>query len=197
MAVAALLATLVAYPAANRFQGTEQAGAAQGLDVLASKDFDGFQQSINTVSFVDDLGHAYGTYTLSGVLYFVPRSVWPEKERPASIDVAARRGYLFTNLSLPLHAEMYLDFGPVGMALAMFLAASAGRRCDLDWAAGVRSRAGLMAPYACLATLSIIRGPIGANGPVYLTNLGLIALGLLLARNSRVDTTTASKRPSF
>lgn len=184
MAVAMIIATLVAYPAANAFRGTDEVSDAQGLEFLASKDFDGFQQSINTVSFVNDLGHSAGTYTASGLLYFVPRSAWAEKERPASIDVAARRGYAFTNLSLPLHAEAYLDFGPVGMALLMFLIASAGRRCDLDWAGGVQSRAALMAPYACLATLSIIRGPIGSNGPVYLTNIGLIAIGLLLARRS-------------
>ena len=44
------------------------------------------------------------------------------------------------------------------------------------------SRLALLAPYACLAAVSMIRGPIGSNGPVYLTNLGLIGLGLYLAR---------------
>ena len=187
MAAAMLVATLVAYPAANAFRGTEQATEARGLEFLASYDFDGFQQSINTVTFVDDLGHSFGTYTLSGVLYFVPRAQWPDKERPASIDVAERRGYAFTNLSLPFHAEMYLDFGPVGMALILFLLASLGRRCDLDWASGIGSRAALMAPYACLASLLIIRGPVGSVGPVYLTNLGLIAAGLLAARVMSTD----------
>ncbi|MGR6967089.1 hypothetical protein ACU610_21760 [Geodermatophilus sp. URMC 61] len=183
-----LTATLVAYPAANAFRGTEQAEGSQGFEFLASPDFDGFQQTINAIDFVDDLGHSFGTYGLSGALYFVPRAIWPDKERPASIDVATHRGYVFTNLSLPVQAEIYVDFGAAGMTVAMFLLATAGRRCDLDWASGSPSRMALLAPYASLACLSIIRGPIGANGPVYLTNLGLIAIGLLLAYKTTVNT---------
>jgi hypothetical protein len=191
LAAGLLVATLVIYPAANAFRGQTQVDRPQGFEVLASLDFDGFQQAINTVEFVEDTGHSFGSYTFSGALYFVPRAIWADKERPASIDVATHRGYLFTNLSLPVNAELYLDFGPVGMALALFLFASAGRRSDLDWSSGVWSRAALMAPYACLACLSIIRGPIGANGPVYLTNLGLIGVGLLLARTKNPDGTDA------
>ncbi|SFT34001.1 hypothetical protein SAMN05660657_00205 [Geodermatophilus amargosae] len=195
MAAVLLVATLVVYPAANAFRGTTQT-ETQGLEFLAGADFDGFQQAINTVEFVDARGHSGGTYTISGALYFVPRSVWAEKERPASIDVATYRGYAFTNLSLPFHAEMYLDFGPVGMTLVLFVLASAGRRSDLDWAAGLSSRAALMAPYACLACLSIIRGPIGSNGPVYLTNLALIGLGLFLAPAARPQPREAADVPS-
>ncbi|NEM05939.1 hypothetical protein GCU54_07875 [Geodermatophilus normandii] len=184
MAAVLLVATLVAYPAANAFRGTTSTQPQpQGLEFLGGQDFDGFQQAINAGEFVEDLGHSGGTYSFSGILYFVPRAVWADKERPASIDVAANRGYAFTNLSLPVHAELYLDFGPVGMTAVLFVLSAAGRRSDLDWAAGLGSRAALMAPYACLACLSIIRGPIGSNGPVYLTNLGLIGLGLLLARH--------------
>ena len=193
MAAAMLVATLVAYPAADAFRGQEQVTRSQGLEFLASYDFDGFQQSINTVDFVGDLGHSFGSYTVSGVFYFVPRAVWPDKEQPASIDVATRRGYAFTNLSLPFHAEMYLDFGPAGMVLIIYLLASLGRRCDLDWASDIESRAALMAPYACLASLLIIRGPVGSVGPVYLTNLGLIAVGLLLARKSKARSTVRER----
>ncbi len=188
-----LVLTLVAYPAANVFRGGEQT-ERQGLQFLASQDFDGFQQAINTVDFVEARGHSKGTYTVSGVLYIVPRAIWTDKERPASIDVATHRGYTFTNLSLPVHAELYLDFGPVGMTLALFALATAGRRSDLAWAAGLGSRAALMAPYASLACLSIIRGPIGANGPVYLTNLGLIGLALLLVRRRDHEPTRGAGR---
>ncbi|SNS90454.1 hypothetical protein SAMN04488107_4251 [Geodermatophilus saharensis] len=185
MAVALLMATLVAYPAANAFRGTTTNTAGpEGLEFLAGIDFDGFQQAINALQYVDERGHSWGTYALSGVFYVVPRSIWADKERPASIDVAENRGYEFTNLSLPVHSELFVDFGTIGMVVALALLATAGRRCDLDWTRGARTRWALAAPYACLACLSIIRGPIGANAPVYLTNLGLIAVGLLLARRS-------------
>jgi hypothetical protein len=184
MAVGLIFATLVVYPAAGAFGAPDQARSSHGLEFLASQDFDGFQQTINAVRLVDDLGHSFGSYTASGVLYFVPRDVWQSKESPASIDVATHRGYSFTNLSLPIQAELFVDFGIVGMAVALFLFASAGRRCDLLWAAGAGLRMAWIAPYASMACLSIIRGPIGANGPVYLTNLALITVGLLFARVS-------------
>lgn len=196
MTVVLLTATLVLYPAANAFRGTQQSHQPHGFEFLATPDFDGFQQTINAVDFVGDLGHSFGMYSLSGVFYFVPRSMWTNKEQPASIDVATHRGYVFTNLSLPVQAEMYVDFGIVGMAVAMFLLASAGRRCDLDWAAGVRSRLAMTTPYASLACLSIIRGPIGANGPVYLTNLLLIGVGLLFATKSSAHSLTPQERKS-
>jgi hypothetical protein len=80
-----------------------------------------------------------------------------------------------------LPAEWYIDFGPVGMCVALFLLASGARRCDEAWTKDPQSGLAMLTPYASLAALSILRGPIGSNGPVYLTNLGLIALGLLAA----------------
>ena len=194
MAVVLLVGTLVAYPAANFFRGTEAVSSEPGFQSLASQDFDGFQQVINTIGFVDDNGHTWGTHTLSGILYIVPRSIWADKERPASIDVAAHRGYVFTNLSLPLPAEWYLDFGPVGMCVGLFFLAAGARRCDEAWTADPRSGLAMLAPYASLAALSMIRGPIGSNGPVYLTNLGLIALGLLAASHSTAEPITEERR---
>ena len=77
------------------------------------------------------------------------------------------------------------------MCVALFLLASGARRCDEAWTADPRSGLAMLTPYASLAALSIIRGPIGSNGPVYLTNLGLIALGLLAASRSAAEPVTA------
>jgi hypothetical protein len=45
--------------------------------------------------------------------------VWPGKAVPASIPVTEDQGYTFTNLSLPLPGELYLEFGVFGAAAAM------------------------------------------------------------------------------
>jgi hypothetical protein len=180
----ALFGMLIAYPAANAFRG-RSVEYATGFEALAGQDFDGYQQVINTVSYVSDLGYAFGRYTMSGSLFFVPRSLWEGKSTPASIDVAQHRGYVFTNLSMPLHSEFYLDFGVIGMCVVLFLIALLARRCDTAWLYKPDSRLAMLAPYACLAAVSMIRGPIGSNGPVYLTNLGLIGFGLYLSRAVR------------
>jgi hypothetical protein len=179
-AAVAVFGTLIAYPAANYFRGSPVAYRT-GFEALSGQDFDGFQQVINTMTFVSDLGHSWGRYSFSGSLYFVPRAVWEGKASPASLDVARHRGYAFINLSEPLHAEFYLDFGILGMCAALLALTLLARRCDTAWLWHSGSRVAMLAPYACLAAVSMIRGPIGSNGPVYLTNLALIGLGLYFA----------------
>lgn len=191
LALALLFGTLIAYPLANQFRGdtVEYEG---GLGALSSIDFDGYQQVINSVTYADDIGHSWGNYSFSAAFFLVPRSIWEDKATPASIDVAAHRGYVFTNLSLPFHAEMYVEFGAIGMVLCVFGAAWLGGRCDRAWLAAPGSLAGSVAPYVAIAVLMIIRGPLGAQVPVYLTTLGLILLGLLAA-----DQKSVSVRPEM
>lgn len=177
VAAVVVLATFLAYPVANIFRGAE-AGTDSGFAVLATEDFDGFQQVVNSIDFARDEGHSLGHYLLSAGLYFVPRSMWEGKADPASIDVATHRGYWFTNLSLPFHAEMFVEFGIVGMVLVVFLVARLGRRMDVAWQAAPLSSAGLLAPYAAVASLLVIRGPLGSLAPVFLTTAGLILLGV-------------------
>lgn len=190
MLAVVLAATFVAYPLANVFRDGEGV-QVDGFDVFASVDFDGFQQVINSEFFVDDSGHSWGHYSSSAALYFVPRAIWNGKADPASIDVAANRGYWFTNLSLPFHAEMYVEFGIVGMVLIVFWLARLGRRLDWAWLTDPRSTAGLLAPYVAVSTLLILRGPLGSLVPVYLTTAGLIFLGV-----RRQQTTAGASKPA-
>ena len=108
----------------------------------------------------------------------MPRSIWESKARPASIGVAEHRGYEFTNLSLPFHSEMNMEFGVIGMVLVMLLLGYFLGRIDQSWQVAPLSRAALMAPYISMAMLGVIRGPLGANVPVWLTVVGLLYLGL-------------------
>lgn len=175
---AAIGAVVLLYPLANTFRYAHGTTYETGFSAYAGMDFDGFQQTINTLSFVSDEGHTNGLHTTSAVLFMVPRSIWSGKAMPASIDVAAHHGYQFTNLSLPFSAEMYLEFGGLGMVVAVAVVSYAGGRLDNAWVSGRATRISGLVPYAALSTLSVIRGPLGANAPVYLTTLGLIFLGL-------------------
>lgn len=196
MGTAVLAVTLVVYPLANAFRGGTST-RPDGFAVFGSNDFDGFQQVVNSLTYVGDLGHTWGRYTVSALFYFVPRSLWPGKATPASIDVATHRGYYFTNLSLPFHAELYIEFGAVGMVLVLFAIARLGRRLDLAWSTGAQSVTGRLAPYVAVATLMVIRGPLGSLAPVYLTTGALIAAGLWRARSGAGgDGPTVATRPA-
>jgi hypothetical protein len=172
-----VLVTLVVYPLANLFRGNNFR-LKTGVEVYASADFDGFQQVINAVSLARDTGYTFGYYTSSALLYFVPRSIWPGKAVPASIDVAEHRGYAFTNLSLPFPAELFLEFTAVGMVVLLFVLASRLGRMDTRWLHNPESRDALLVPYMALAMLGVFRGPMGSNGPVYFTIIGLLWLGI-------------------
>jgi hypothetical protein len=191
LTVLLLVATLGVYPLSNLLAsdtGTNNPGDSP-LAVFASKDFDGFQQIINTFIYVHDHGHSLGSYILSAVFFVVPRSLWSGKATPASIDVAANRDYWFTNLSLPVHAEFYLEFGVIGMVLITYAMGHAWARIDHAWLHQPGSMGAWLAPVLALAQLGLIRGPLGSLSPIWLTVTVLLVVGV-----TRLPATTPSAR---
>lgn len=179
-AVGGLIAILVLYPYGNVFRsgaGSENTVRA-GLDAFVGPDFDGFQQVVNTLEYVETHGHTFGKYIISAAGYFVPRSLWESKALPASIDIAGDAGYWFTNLSLPLHAELFLEFGWFGAILGVGALGYLGGRCDREWLAGDSSRLSLIAPVVALSILGVMRGPLGSLVPIYATALLVLLAGL-------------------
>lgn len=163
-----LLATLLVYPLADAFRHGRLTVQSLAVDTFARADFDGFQQVINTARFVATYGHSDGHYTLSSVLFFVPRSVWDGKATPASLDIAQSAGYNFLNLSLPLHAELFLDFGVIGMLLCMLALGFGIARMDHAWLTAKHSRRAMLVPFAAVAIIGFVRGPLGAMVPAFM-----------------------------
>lgn len=176
LAAALALVTLGVYPLSDLL--TSGGTGQSALAVFASKDFDGFQQIINTLSYVHAHGYSLGRYSISALLFFVPRSMWSWKATPSAIDVAESRGYWFTNLSMPVHSEMYLEFGLIGMVLFAGLLGYAWARIDAAWLFRPGSRAAWIAPYVCMAEMGFIRGPLGSLTPVWLPVIALLLLGV-------------------
>ena len=175
--VTLVIGVLGIYPLANAFRGS----AAPTAEVsLAAEDFDGFQQMVNTMQFVEEHGHTWGAHLSSAVLFVVPRSVWPSKAEPASIPVAENRGYEFTNLSLPFPGELYLEFGVFGVAAGMFLWGRGWRQLDEAWSAGTDSLAARMVPYFAIAQLGVLRGPVLSQYPIYASTTMLLLFALYL-----------------
>ena len=170
--VAALIVGLLGiYPLANAFRSPE---ARVESVSLADNDFDGFQQVVNAHQYVEEQGHTLGVHVSSAALFFLPRSIWEEKARPASIPVAANRGYDFTNLSLPLPGELYLEFGVLVTGAVMFLWGRLWRRLDDEWADGTDTPWAALVPYLAIAQVGLLRGPLGSLMPVYATTLVLL-----------------------
>jgi hypothetical protein len=180
LAAIGVVGLLLVYPLAYGLRAEPQTTdlSTSRWDAIATNDFDGFLQVVNTVQLTEEHGHAWGAHLLSAALYPLPRSLWTEKARPAALDVAENRGYEFIDLSLPLHAEFYLDVGFVGMVLLMATLGVLWARLDDGWLAGRLGPATLLVPYLCLTQLGLLRGPLGSLVPVAATTTGLLLIGL-------------------
>jgi hypothetical protein len=173
-----LIATLIIYPIANYFRGNRETDFSVDAETFTTNDFDGFQMVVNTITYVHDVGLGWGTHILSALGYFIPRSLWQGKEVPASLDVASHASYSFTNLSMPVHMEFYLEFGWVGLIGGMFLVGYFIGQLDAAWQSRGASKLFYFVPYAAMVALGFIRGPLGSQVPVYLTVMVILYLAI-------------------
>lgn len=111
--VAAIVGLIFLFPLADAFRRPTVDFVRAGFfgEYESNPDYDAFWQIANAYSFVlDGLVHV-GQQALGSVLFWVPRSVWPDKPVDTSILLANYRGYSFTNLSAPLWAELLVNGG--------------------------------------------------------------------------------------
>jgi hypothetical protein len=82
--------------------------------------YDSWANVYSSVELVRRQGIEWGHQLLGTLLFFVPRSIWPTKPVHTGVFIAnyliANYHMWFTNLSGPLVAEGYIDFGPLGSA---------------------------------------------------------------------------------
>lgn len=131
MPVMLLLAYLFIFPAADAFRRSFSMEEIHNFykegvwgnvkSSLLTADYDAFQQTMNSVEYVELESYQWGKQILGSFLFFVPRSVWHGKPEPSGIMVAQTAGYSFTNLSCPLWAEGFLDYGYIGTFLLLSL----------------------------------------------------------------------------
>jgi hypothetical protein len=159
----------VVYPLANLFRNDKSRSSLRlGLDAYYTYDFDGFQQTVNSVYYVDVHGHTWGHHVLSALLFWVPRSLWEGKAIGAGNAVAASRGYQFQNLALPFWAEVAVEFSIAGVVVVFFFYGRLAARLDRALN-GPGPGVGLLLAGAVLfaaCQIGLLRGPLGAQIPL-------------------------------
>lgn len=131
VAGSALVGMLMVFPLLNVFRGsTSIGGSGHALSALQSGDFDAFAQIVNTVDYVAHEGLTGGRQLAGVFLFWVPRTVWPDKPFDTGILLANYKSYGFTNLSAPLWSEFYINFGIAGVVIGFFLVGMMARTLD-------------------------------------------------------------------
>jgi hypothetical protein len=91
------------------------------VDHYFSINYDSWANIYTAIEIAGAHGVQWGHQLLGSMLFFVPSSIWSAKPLATGIFLAdyliANYGMWFTNLSAPLVAEGYLDFGFAGVIL--------------------------------------------------------------------------------
>ncbi len=106
-------ALVFVFPYADVFRtadggGRNQSGLVKNLTI--NGDYDAYAQLVSTVGYVDTFGDTNGRQALGVALFWVPRSVWPDKPTDTGILLAEASEYGFKNLSAPLWSEMFINW---------------------------------------------------------------------------------------
>ena len=130
-----VIVALLIFPFADRYRyaddAANQTSSDSLLDPLVTKDYDQVGMFANHISYADDgHGHTWGQQLSGCLLFFVPRAVWEDKPLDTGVLVGEWMGTNNTNLSSPLWAELWLDFGPLGMTAGLLAVGYGAARAD-------------------------------------------------------------------
>lgn len=95
-----------------------------------SVDYDAFTLLAKTGTFIQNYGLQMGNQIRSGIFFFVPRFILNIKGDSSGQVIAVSNGLSYTNLSEPIMAEGYIDFGYVGVILYAIICALVCKKID-------------------------------------------------------------------
>ncbi len=84
---------------------------------MVSQDFDAYVNLVLIQKLLDFSDITYGRQLMGALLFWVPRSFWPDKPGGSGAKMAERLGLEFTNIASPLPAEALFNFGFWGIPI--------------------------------------------------------------------------------
>ncbi len=135
---------------------------------FAQGDFDAYAMLCRALHFTDTAGYQKGRQLQTSLAFAVPRKVWPGKSVGSGALMRQKAGEYFHNVSCPLLAEGFIDFGWMGALLYFALFALLARHYDSHYwywrlhraAAGDVSFAGIFYPAMLALLFHLLRGDL-------------------------------------
>lgn len=132
--IGGVVAAIFVFPLSDVTRRTAGAGATFQPDsvwrMISMKDYDQFSMLANTLGFTRDEGFAWGNQFLGALLFWVPRVIWPSKPLDSGVEVGQWMSSANVNLSSPLWAEAWINFGVAGVVVIFALLGMLSRRLD-------------------------------------------------------------------
>ena len=141
--IGGIVAAIFVFPLSDITRRTAGAGAMLQADsvwrMISTKDYDQFSMLANTLGFTRDEGLTWGNQFLGALLFWVPRVIWPTKPLDSGVEVGQWMSSANVNLSSPLWAEAWINFGVVGVIVVFALLGLLGKRLDAGFGEGALS----------------------------------------------------------
>ena len=100
------------------------------VDDLTEGHYDAYTMFMLIQEYVAAHHLSYGMQLLGVVFFWVPRVLWPGKPLGSGRTAAEFFGWEFTNLSCPLPAEGFVNFGVIGVVLFAVILSKAVKKLD-------------------------------------------------------------------
>lgn len=138
--IGGVVAAIFLFPLSDITRRAAGAGALPQTEsvwrMISTKDYDQFTMLANTLGFTADEGLTWGHQLLGALLFWVPRVIWPNKPLDSGVEVGLWMNSANVNLSSPLWAEAWINFGVAGVILVFAALGLLGRRLDSGFGAG-------------------------------------------------------------
>jgi hypothetical protein len=168
-----LVGTAIIFPYGNVFRNASAYQVVQGLSVVrviqTDPDYDASFMVEATVQYVEVKGLSVGGQLLGAATFWVPRQLWPAKPTDTGFLLGYFLGTGTANLSAPLWAEGFIDFGWLGTAAYMLLVGYGSASLDRRWGekVGPLDRSRILLPLLGGYSFILLRGSLlQAMGPL-------------------------------
>ena len=139
-----VIASIVIFPLSDITRRAAGQGTPVNLEsmwiIIATKDYDQFIMLANTLAYTANHGLSWGMQALGPLLFWVPRVVWPDKPLDTGVEVGQWMNSVNLNLSAPLWAEAWINFGLPGLILVFAALGLLARRLDSGFRAEILSK---------------------------------------------------------
>lgn len=119
MVAVAVVAASLAFAHADYFRtaGGHVTQVSPLETLQTGNDYDVQQEVRATVLYSRTFGYTMGRQALGPLLFWYPRTLWPDKPEDTGVVLARFRQYPYTNVSGPLWSEAFINFGYPGVVL--------------------------------------------------------------------------------